>query len=400
MKLHILILATGNQSHLIKAIEDVGYTYEQHDPRNLYLYVSESENGYDRIYNGLPSLEKPVRLKANSYDAVISRIGSGLEYGANILTHLHENLNIYTTQTGSGLLTASNKLRTTMKLSAYGIRVPRTVGAFSPLHPEFLIDKVGGLPAVAKTLTGSQGKGVIILKDAEQTNTTLEAFWRADTPLKVQQYIEGGKRDIRAIVIGDEVVSAMERTGVKDFRANLSQGGSGRKIELTDEQKTLCVRASKAIGLDFSGVDIMIDEKGRAYVIEINGNPGTGIIGITKRNHFKDLIIHINRKCLASKESTQKSEATASASTPVSIPLPPAKKEKYERFIDLENEVTDELTDEQEEAFVRLSNVSVSYSDYFKKDAKLKASFSLFTMISGLKNAYPKLFNALQKRLN
>ena len=244
--LHFLVLGASKQPYLVKAIEGAGHTYEIHDPRSLYLYVSESENGYDRVYDGLSTLETPQRLNAKKYNAVIPRIGVGLEYGANIVTHLNENMGIYTTQIGAGLLTASNKLRTTMKLSSHGLRVPRTIGAYSPLHPDFLINKVGGLPAVAKTLRGSQGKGVIILNDAEQTNTTLEAFWHDDTPLKLQQYIEGGKRDIRAIVVGDKVVSSMERTGKKDFRANLSQGGTGRKIQLTDDQKKLCVDSSKA----------------------------------------------------------------------------------------------------------------------------------------------------------
>ncbi len=294
--LNLLVLATGSQSHLIKAIEAAGHTYEVHDPRALYLYVSESESGYDRLYNGLASLQTPTRIKAKDFDAVISRIGGGLEYGANILTHLNENLGIYTTQTGAGLLTASNKLRTTMKLSSHGIRVPRTISAFSPLHVDFLIEKVGSLPCVAKTLTGSQGRGVIILKDAEQTNTTLEAFWRAETPLKLQQYIDGGMTDIRAIVVGDKVVSAMERSGSKDFRANLSQGGSGRGISLTPEQAEMCVKASKALGLEFSGVDIMLDKSRKAFVIEVNGNPGTKIIQITNHNHFVDLVKHIENK--------------------------------------------------------------------------------------------------------
>jgi ribosomal protein S6--L-glutamate ligase len=314
--MHFLVLATGPQRDLTKAIQDAGHTYDLHDPRILYLYVSESENGYDALFNGLASLETPVRLKGKLYDAVIPRIGAGLEYGANIVTHLNENMGIFSTQTGAGLLTASNKLRTTMKLSSHGIRVPRTIGAYSPLHPDFLVKKVGGLPAVAKTLTGSQGRGVIILKDEEQTNTTLEAFWRAETPLKLQQYIEGGKRDIRAIVVGNEVVSAMERTGAKDFRANLSQGGSGRKIELTSDQKELCVLASQALGLDFSGVDIMIDEQGKAYVIEINGNPGTGIVKITSHNHFTDLVKFIEKK-LGKESKDTKVESTEKAQIPL-----------------------------------------------------------------------------------
>lgn len=349
-KLHFLVLATSPQPHLIKAIEADGHTYDVHDPRSLYLYVSESENGYDSLYDGLASLETPVRLKAKSYDAVISRIGAGLEYGANILTHLAENMGIYTTQTGAGLLTASNKLRTTMKLSSHGIRVPRTVGAYSPLHPDFLVKKVGGLPAVAKTLTGSQGKGVILLDSPTQTNMTLQAFWRDDTPMKLQQYIEGGKRDIRAIVVGNEVVSAMERTGVKDFRSNLSQGGEGRKIELTDEQKEMCVRASQALGLDFSGVDLMLDEEKKAYIVEINGNSGSRIIKITGHNHFTDLVKLIEKKVGKGSKET-KVESTEKAQIPLTALEEQALKKELRQEREMllaENEYLRKQAEEQE----------------------------------------------------
>ena len=126
-------------------------------------------------------------------------------------------------------------------------------------------------------------------------------------------YKRQGKRDVRAIVVGNQVVSAMERTGVKDFRANLSQGGSGRKIELTDIQKDLCVRASQALGLNFSGVDLMIDEQKKAYVIEINGNPGTGIIKVTGQNHFVDLIKLIEDKVGKESKGTAKFESPEKA---------------------------------------------------------------------------------------
>jgi ribosomal protein S6--L-glutamate ligase len=348
--MHFLVLATSPQRDLIKAIQDAGHTYDVHDPRRLYLYVSESENGYDSLYDGLASLEIPVRLKAKSYDAVISRIGAGLDYGANILTHLAENMGIYTTQTGAGLLTASNKLRTTMKLSSHGIRVPRTVGAYSPLHPDFLIKKVGGLPAVAKTLTGSQGRGVIILKDEEQTNSTLHGFWRAETPLKLQQYIEGGKRDVRAIIIGSEVVSSMERTGKKDFRANLALGAVGSKIELTDEQKEMCVKASQALGLDFSGVDLMLDEEKKAYVIEVNGAPGNGIIRITGHNHFVDLVKFIEKK-LGKESKDTKVESTEKAQVPLTALEEQALKKQLrdeKEILLAENEYLRKQAEEQE----------------------------------------------------
>ena len=65
---------------------------------------------------------------------------------------------------------------------------------------------------------------------------------------------------------------------------------------MTEQQR--CIQAAKAVGLEFAGVDI-IREYGKAptfYVTEINGNPGTGIIDITKKNHFVDLIKFIETK--------------------------------------------------------------------------------------------------------
>jgi ribosomal protein S6--L-glutamate ligase len=287
----ILILATGRPSkHLIQAIEDKGHTYETHDPRNLYLFVSESENGYDRLYNGSSDVESPVRIRSKDIDAVISRIGADLVHGSAILRHLSENLGIYSTQRADGLELASNKLKTTQKLSASGIKVPATIYAKNPVHIDFLINKVGGLPAVGKLLQGSQGKGVFILETPIAANTALESLFKLNVGLKLQKFVDAGSKDIRAIVVKNKVVVAMERTGKKDFRANISQGGTGRKITLSLEDQEICVRASRAVGLEFSGVDILKDSDGRTYVIEVNGNPGSQIIGITGHNYFIDLV--------------------------------------------------------------------------------------------------------------
>lgn len=309
--MNFLLLCTGTPSkQLVKAIEEKGHSFEVYDPRNLYLFVSESESGYDRIYHGSATLEKPVRLKASSYDAVISRIGANLPHGASILRHLTENLNIVCAQSADGLETASNKLKTTQRLSLYGLRVPRTVYAHDPVHINFLVNKVGGLPAVAKLLQGSQGKGVFILETPLATNTALESFYKLETNLKIQEMINAQGRDIRAIVVGDKVVVAMERTANKgDFRANISQNGSGRKVELSTDDQELCIKAAKAVGLRFAGVDIMKDQSGKSYVIEVNGNPGTKIISITGHNYFVDLVDYI---------STKPSKATIDATSKMS----------------------------------------------------------------------------------
>lgn len=295
--MNILILGTGKPSkHLVDALNERGHTYHYHDPEDLYVYVSESANGYDRIYNGHHELNEPNRLKVKEYDAIISRLGNGLDFGATILQHLNENLGIYSPQTADGLLCARDKMKTAMRLSFAGVKVPLTVFAKNPVHVDFIMSLLGGLPVVGKLLRGSQGVGVMIFRDTEQTNTSLQSFWKLKVDVLLQRYIESGRKDIRAIVVGDKVVLSVERTGSKDFRANISQGGSGQKVELTHEQKLQCVNAAKALGLEFAGVDLMKDENGISYIVEVNGNPGTKVIDITGHNYFIDLVEHIENK--------------------------------------------------------------------------------------------------------
>jgi ribosomal protein S6--L-glutamate ligase len=287
----ILILATSKPSqHLIDAIEKKGHSYYWLHPKDCYLLVSESINGYDRLYQTKEDQLTPSRILLKNFDAVIARIGSDLDLGVIVLNHLVFNLGLYCPQIPFGLEYASDKMTTTQMLSQNGVRVPATVFAKNPIHVDFLINKVGGLPAVGKTIRGSQGTGVFILKDAEQTNTSLGAMYHNEMNIILQKYIDANATDIRAIVVGDKVVASMQRQGIGSFKANLSQGGSGSKIELSKEDQELAVKASHSLGLDFSGVDLMKDSKGTTYCIEVNGNPGTKSINITGINWFKNLV--------------------------------------------------------------------------------------------------------------
>lgn len=327
----ILILGTSLPSqHLVKAIESNGHEFDYFNPSDLMLYVSEKENGYDRIYNGSEGLSAPQRIKAKDYDAIVTRIGSGLEFGCTILQHLSESIGIYCPQTASGLLTAKDKIRTTIKLSSHGVRVPLTMFAKQPVHVNFIVDKLGGLPIVAKTLSGSQGVGVMICKDAEQTNTSLESFHKLEVDVLLQRYIESGAKDIRVIVIGGKVVSAMRRTGKKDFRANISQGGSGEAVELSEADQALCVKASQVLGLEFSGVDLIKDQDGNSYVVEVNGNPGSKIIDITGYNYFHDLVKYVETKTGFSRkeEETEKGESQSARAQLASLEVKQEQGEK------------------------------------------------------------------------
>lgn len=91
----------------------------------------------------------------------------------------------------------------------------------------------------------------------------------------MQEFIkEASGRDIRCLVIGDEVVAAMERVSDgTDFRSNLHRGGTTHEIELTSDELKIAKMATKALGLEVAGVDILRSDRG-PLVLEVNSSPG------------------------------------------------------------------------------------------------------------------------------
>jgi len=309
----IVILSASPNSSATKSIIAAGEKRKHEmtvlDPAYLYLLISDAVNGYDRVYDGYNKTYKPERIKLTDIDAVISRIGSNLQYGCSALHHLKYNLGIFTTQSPHGLLNASDKLISLQKISAAKIRVPKTVMANDPVHLNWMLEQIGGLPAIAKMLQGSQGIGVIPLYSENQTIATLQSFYKQKVNLLLQQMIDTGTnaKDIRAIVIDSKVVVAMERTSENknDVRANLSLGGSGKKIQLSKEDEEICIKAANACSLTCAGVDIMKDKDGKTFVIEVNGNYGYKVEEITKVDISTPLIEYCEKGVKEDKKATE-----------------------------------------------------------------------------------------------
>ncbi len=287
----------GVQS-IIKAGEKKGHTMKVLSHLYLYLFISDIENGYDRVYDGYSSDGKPERIKAKEIDAIIPRIGNGLEYGASVLEHLNNNLGIFSTQTASGIKTATNKLLSLQKISAAKLKVPKTVMANTAAHVNWLVEKVGGLPIIIKTLKGSQGVGVMIGETPMAVNSTLQSLYKSGQRVLIQEFVkteENGAKDIRAIVIDGKVIVAMERITKGDFRSNLSLDGQGKKVDLSEKDKDICIRAARSCGLEVAGVDIIKDTDDQTYVVEVNGNYGYKVEKITGIDISTPLIEYCER---------------------------------------------------------------------------------------------------------
>jgi RimK family alpha-L-glutamate ligase len=89
----------------------------------------------------------------------------------------------------------------------------------------------------------------------------------------LQRAIDHDGVDVRAFVIGDRVVGAIERSS-QGWRTNLARGGTARSVLLTPDLNALALRAASAVGAEYAGVDLLTGRDGTTYVLEVNGIPG------------------------------------------------------------------------------------------------------------------------------
>jgi [lysine-biosynthesis-protein LysW]--L-2-aminoadipate ligase len=80
-------------------------------------------------------------------------------------------------------------------------------------------------------------------------------------------------RDIRCIVAGDQIITAIYRySAINEWRTNVARGGHTELAPITKELEDIVLKASNAVGGGILGVDVM-EDKNKGFVIhEINSN--------------------------------------------------------------------------------------------------------------------------------
>jgi len=180
---------------------------------------------------------------------------------------------------------AKNKLRTMQVLTKMRIPVPKTIVIRRFEYLDNAVKKVGGYPIIIKSPFGTEGREVVIIESRRSLYSALDIIWKQSQSgiILIQEYIsEATGSDYRAFVVGDRVVASMKRTAPEgDFRSNLSLGGYAVPVKLSSEEESLAVRATRVLGLDVCGVDILRGRSG-PVILEMNANPGLeGISNVT-----------------------------------------------------------------------------------------------------------------------
>ena len=291
MKIAIISYAENNSAtkSIINAGESMGHHMSVLNPNDLAMFISD-KIGYDRLYNKSNKSDME-RIYTNDIDAIIPRIGTNILYSSTLIDHLHLNLGIFSTQTGEGLRIASNKLLTLQKCSQQGIPTPKTIYANDPTMIDHYIEMVGGCPLIIKTLSGSKGEGVLLLDSYISAKSTLQALFKQNTSILIQEFLDTKGSDFRGIVLGDKVICAYKRQARKgEFRANIHKGADAVSAILTQEEMDYCVKCVKVLNLHTAGVDFMRDSEGKFKLVEVNGNFGFHIQQVTGVNIGEQLV--------------------------------------------------------------------------------------------------------------
>ncbi|PYT16550.1 MAG: 30S ribosomal protein S6--L-glutamate ligase [Acidobacteria bacterium] len=251
---------------LVESALKLGHETRVLNPLHCFLVLSQ--RAPEIYYRGLEA-------RVSDLDVVLPRIGASItEHGLAVVNQF-DMMGVPLVNNSQPIARSRDKLRSLQLLARAGIDIPKTVMVSDPSQIHRALEIVGGPPAILKVVKGTQGIGVILAETEQAALTVLETFWNLGMNILVQEFIEESEgRDIRALVVGDRVVTAMRRqASVGEFRSNVHRGGTGTVVDLPESYRRVALEAMRVMELQLGGVDMLESETG-PKVVEINSSPG------------------------------------------------------------------------------------------------------------------------------
>jgi ribosomal protein S6--L-glutamate ligase len=209
------------------------------------------------------------------YDAVLPRIGASITYFGTAVVRQFEQMDVFCGNTSAGVSNSRDKLRSLQILSRHQIGIPKTTFVRDKKDVLPAIERVGGAPVIIKLIEGTQGIGVLLAETIKSAEAIIELLQSQKQSVLIQKFVAESKgRDIRAFVVGDQVVGAMRRVAQgQEFRSNVHRGGLTEPLVLDETYCETAIRAAQIMGLRVAGVD-MLEGKDGPQIMEVNSSPG------------------------------------------------------------------------------------------------------------------------------
>lgn len=153
-----------------------------------------------------------------------------------------------------------------------GVSIPRTVFTL-PENKEKaakVAEYLGGFPLIIKAAGGSHGVGVMKVDSLSSFYSVIDYLRMQNDQYILRQFINV-TYSARLIVLGNEVIDSIKYSApAGDFRSNEGAVPNVTTAVFPEEVKQTAIRATKVLGLEFGGVDVLIDDNGNHYVSEVN----------------------------------------------------------------------------------------------------------------------------------
>jgi [lysine-biosynthesis-protein LysW]--L-2-aminoadipate ligase len=237
-----------------------------------WIFAAMEKRGidYERLDDRAISfdLENPEPWRA--FDAVLER---SISYTSGLYAlRLLNSFGVPTVNTALVAEICGDKLTTSAMLAKAGVPQPRNVVAFTPEAALEAIEAFG-YPVVLKPVVGSWGRLLAKINDRDAAEAVLEHKATLGSVqhsvFYIQEFIEKPGRDIRAVVIGERVLTAMYRKS-EHWITNTARGGEGELCPITPEIEEICLKATAAVGGGVLAVDIVEHPEKGLIVNEIN----------------------------------------------------------------------------------------------------------------------------------
>ncbi len=168
---------------------------------------------------------------------------------------------------------AVDKYLTTARLARAGLPVPETIVCEGFEEALAAFHTLGG-DVVVKPMFGSEGRGIVRVSDPDIAHRVFRTLERIDAVLYLQKFVRHPGYDIRVLILGEKVLGCMKRISETDFRTNVSRDARTEVHTPTALEIDYAQRAVVCTGATFAGVDLLYNERGELYVIEVNAVPG------------------------------------------------------------------------------------------------------------------------------
>ena len=186
-------------------------------------------------------------------------------------TYMYETISRYITTVNSyeAFTLSEDKFKSNIALSYAGIET----SDFFICHresPEYMVEKFKEwTKLVFKPVNGWGGSGMTLLESYNCLDTLMPFLNQTDIRyIYLEKFIDYDFTDFRIDIVDGEFISCYGRkANEREWRTNISSGGSIILREANDEIIDIAKAAAKALDLDIAGVDILYDREHEQYVV-------------------------------------------------------------------------------------------------------------------------------------